>query len=51
MKPHMGSGMVADYAGNKRALRDWYADMQEHGLSAHSTESIEAFLDDSRGGE
>jgi len=51
MKPHMGSGMVADYAGTKRALRDWYADMQEYGLSAHSTESIEAFLDDSRGGE
>jgi hypothetical protein len=50
MKPHMGSGMVADYDGAKRAVRDWYADMQENGLSAHSTENIEAFLDDSSGG-
>jgi AbiV family abortive infection protein len=50
MKPHMGSGMVANYDGAKRAVRDWYADMQETGLSAHSTENIEAFLDDSSGG-
>jgi AbiV len=44
MEPHMGSGMVADYEAAKQALRDWYADMQEHGLTAHSTERIEEFL-------
>jgi AbiV family abortive infection protein len=49
IKPHRGPGMVTDFDAAKRALRDWYADMQEHGLTAHSTESIEAFLDDQGG--
>jgi AbiV family abortive infection protein len=51
MKPHKEPGAVADFDAAKRALRDWYADMQEHGLTAHSTESIEAFLDDQSDGE
>jgi AbiV family abortive infection protein len=50
MGPHLGSGMVADLDGAKQALHNWYADMQEHGLSSHSNESIDAFLDGPRGG-
>jgi AbiV family abortive infection protein len=46
MRPYMKSGTVLDYAGTKRALRDWHADMQKYGLTAHSAESIEAFLGD-----
>ena len=49
MKPHLVSGMVVDYEGTKQALRDWFADMQEHGLSDLRSGSIEAFLSDPHG--
>jgi len=44
MKPYIGPGAAADYGGAKRALRAWYADMKQHGLTTHGDEKVEAFL-------
>ncbi len=50
MKPHLGAGASPNSDNVKQALHNWYADMQEHGLTVHSNETIEAFLYGSGGG-
>lgn len=44
MRPYIGPGAEADFGRAKRALRAWYADMEQHGLAAHGDEEIEAFI-------
>lgn len=44
MQPHLGSGAVADFDGAKQAMLDLHADMQQHGLTVHGDEEVEAFI-------
>ncbi len=44
MKPYLGSGAMTDFDGAKQAMLDWHTDMQQHGLTIHSDEEVEAFI-------